>query len=127
MIVKSRLCATARSAPFGAYLAAERESPPGYKQDEDAVRVAVQHVVEANLAASAVGGRKFAGQHRCARRLPGRPYTALVLVPDSFDALQWHPDGRVTTIEALVVAEERTAPTGASVSAMAGVRSGRTR
>ena len=59
-------------------------------------------------------------------RLPGRPYTALVLGPDSFDALQWHPDGRVTTIEALIVDEVRTAPTGISVRCLAGVASGRT-
>jgi hypothetical protein len=60
-------------------------------------------------------------------RLPGRPYTALVLGPDSFDALQWHPDGRVTTIESLIVGEERTAPTGISISHLVGVTSGRTR
>jgi hypothetical protein len=59
-------------------------------------------------------------------RLPGRPYTALVLGPDSFDALQWHPDGRVTTIEALAVDGQREVPTGISVSYLAGVASGRT-
>jgi hypothetical protein len=51
-------------------------------------------------------------------RLPGRPYTALVLGPDSFDALQWHPDGRVTTIDAVVVDGEPTAPTGISLDSL---------
>jgi hypothetical protein len=59
-------------------------------------------------------------------RLPGRPYTALVLGPDSFDALQWHPDGRVTTIEALVVDGVHMAPAGVSVHYLAGVTGGST-
>lgn len=59
-------------------------------------------------------------------RLPGRPYTALVFGLDSFDALQWHPDGRVTTIEALVVDGEHRAPTGISVHHLAGVTAGST-
>jgi hypothetical protein len=57
-------------------------------------------------------------------RLPGRPYTALVLGPDSFDALQWHPDGRVSTIEALVADGQDMVPTGISVNHLAGVTTG---
>jgi hypothetical protein len=60
-------------------------------------------------------------------RLPGQPYTALVLGPDSFDALQWHPDGRVTTIDALVAGGETAAPTGISLGCLDTVRHGRTR
>src|SRR6266511_4407997 len=57
-------------------------------------------------------------------RLPGRPYTALVLGPDSFDALQWHPNGEVTTIDALIVDGEHLSPTGLSIARLADVRSG---
>jgi hypothetical protein len=60
-------------------------------------------------------------------RVAGRPYTALVLGPDSFDALQWHPDGRVTAIEALVVDGEHTAPTGISANNLAPITSGSAR
>jgi hypothetical protein len=59
-------------------------------------------------------------------RLPGRPYTALVLGPDSFDALQWHPDGRITTIDALVTGSEPTAPTGISLDRLTIVPAWRT-
>jgi hypothetical protein len=59
-------------------------------------------------------------------RLPGRPYTALVLGQDSFDALQWHPDGRVTTIDALVTDGEPTAPTGISLDRLTTVPAWRT-
>lgn len=48
-------------------------------------------------------------------RLPGRPYTALVLGPEGFDALQWQSDGRVNTIDAFVVGGESKAPTGISL------------
>jgi hypothetical protein len=47
-------------------------------------------------------------------RLDGQPYTALVLGPDSFDALQWHPSGEITTIDALLVNGEPLYPTGLS-------------
>lgn len=47
-------------------------------------------------------------------RLPGRPYTALVLGPDSFDALQWLTGGEIATIDALVMDGERMSPTGLS-------------
>jgi hypothetical protein len=57
-------------------------------------------------------------------RLPGRPYTALVLGPDSFDALQWHPNGEVTTIDALIVDGEHLRPTGLSIARLADVSSG---
>jgi hypothetical protein len=57
-------------------------------------------------------------------RLPGRPYTALVLGPDSFDALQWHPNGEVTTIDALIINGEHQSPTGLSIARLADVRSG---
>ena len=60
-------------------------------------------------------------------RLPGRPYTALVFGPDSFDALQWHPDGRVTAIEALALDGEHTTPTEISVGYQAGTVAGNTR
>lgn len=52
-------------------------------------------------------------------RLPGRPYTALVLGPDSFDALQWHPSGAITSIEALEVDGEAYHPTGLSIGSLA--------
>jgi hypothetical protein len=52
-------------------------------------------------------------------RLPGRPYTALVLGPDSFDALQWLADGAITTIESLVVDGEPGYPTGLSLPRIA--------
>lgn len=57
-------------------------------------------------------------------RLPGRPYTALVLGPDSFDALQWHPGSEVTTIEALIVDGEHLCPTGLSIIRLADTPSG---
>ena len=60
-------------------------------------------------------------------RLPGRPYTAMVLGPDSFDALQWHPDGKVTAIKALVVDGEHTAPTGISANDLARITLGNAR
>jgi hypothetical protein len=60
-------------------------------------------------------------------RLPGRPYTALVFGPHSFDALQWHPDGRVTTVDALVADGKSSAPTGISLDCLAAVPPGRTR
>ena len=47
-------------------------------------------------------------------RLPGRPYTALVLGPDSFDALQWHPDGKVSVLDAMLVDGRSSYPTGLS-------------
>jgi hypothetical protein len=52
-------------------------------------------------------------------RLPGRPYTALVLGRDSFDALQWHTGGEITTIEALIVDGEHQPPTGLSLARLA--------
>ncbi|MDG4787695.1 hypothetical protein O7626_17410 [Micromonospora sp. WMMD1102] len=60
-------------------------------------------------------------------RLPGRPYTALVFGRESFDALQWHPDGSVTSIDALVIGGEPKAPTGISLGRLAAVPSWRTR
>jgi hypothetical protein len=47
-------------------------------------------------------------------RLPGRPYAALVLGPDSFDALQWQTSGEVTTLEAMIVDGHIMRPTGLS-------------
>jgi hypothetical protein len=57
-------------------------------------------------------------------RLPGRPYTALVLGQDSFDALQWHPTGEVTTIDALIIDGEHLNPTGLSIARLADIPSG---
>jgi hypothetical protein len=49
-------------------------------------------------------------------RLPGRPYIALVLGPDSFDGLVWHDRDRVTELDALVVGHTRLYPTNMSVA-----------
>lgn len=48
-------------------------------------------------------------------RLPARPYTALVLGKDSFDALSWTPPGAVSTPE-ITVGGLAHAPTGLSLA-----------
>jgi hypothetical protein len=55
-------------------------------------------------------------------RLPQHPYTALVLGPDSFDALQWHTGGHVTVPEALIVGSQPRYPTGLSAPLLAQIR-----
>jgi hypothetical protein len=52
-------------------------------------------------------------------RLPGRPYTALVLGLESFDALVWGSDGSITGLEALVVDGAKMRPTGLSLTHLA--------
>lgn len=47
-------------------------------------------------------------------RLPGRPYTALVIGPDSFDALQWAPDAQSLT--EVDIAGDIRRPTGLSLA-----------
>lgn len=49
-------------------------------------------------------------------RLRGRPYTALVFGQDSFDALQWHSTGEVTTVDALVIDGKPVGPTALSLT-----------
>ena len=49
-------------------------------------------------------------------RLPGRPYLAVVVAPDDFDALVWTPDSLLpTALDGIDVGEERFVPTNASL------------
>jgi hypothetical protein len=47
-------------------------------------------------------------------RLPGRPYVALVLGPDSFDAMVWFRPHETTPLDAMVVGDIVHLPTGLS-------------
>lgn len=97
----------------------------------DLIRTAHEHgyaVVEAHAHAWPGPGTQFSaidldglrelGPHMT-WRLPGQPYTALVLGPDSFDALQWHAGGAVTSIRALIVDGVHLQPTGLSITRLA--------
>ncbi|GAA1646511.1 hypothetical protein ACFQY4_05400 [Catellatospora bangladeshensis] len=56
-------------------------------------------------------------------RLPGRPYIALVLGPDSFDALSWQTCSPASGIDALVAGEQVMYPTGRSGARLEAERS----
>jgi hypothetical protein len=48
-------------------------------------------------------------------RLPGRPYVALVIGQDSFDALAWSDSKAAETLEYLTVGDRNLTPTGLSL------------
>lgn len=96
---------------------------------EDALPEVIHRAHAANHAVIEAHSHNFRGQTRFSNydldniaelaphmlwRLPNRPYTALVIGPDSFDALQWSPD--VQSLTGVNVAGDIWRPTGLSLA-----------